>query len=321
MEDDLKKKVCIVIISWNAKNYLKECLHSVYQDTTDLSFETIVVDNASTDGSLEMIEQEFPRVHLIKNTQNMGFAAGNNTAIKYILSQKASTFVLLLNQDTELKEKAVEKMRVYLKDNPTVGAVGPALVLPSTRLQTGAAGYLPSALTGLNYFLFLSNLFPKKMKGLFVNQSYFVRKKKPVDVDWISGACLMMRLDVIEKVGLLDETYSFTVEDIDLGKRIKKAGYALHYLPEISVLHHHGTSHRETLNQINIEWLSMLFLYLKREKGSLQYFIFRFFAVCGFFLRFLIYSLIAFFSRAPYYKIKRKEMFRYLTAALSRKKG
>ena len=315
----MNNKILIVIISWNAKNYLKECLQSVYRETPDLSFEICIVDNASTDGTPEMIEREYPAVHLFKNTQNAGYAAGNNTALKYILNQKTSSFVLLLNQDTELKNQAVEKMRVYLKDNPKVGAVGPALVLPNTRLQTGAAGYLPSALTGLTYFLFLSKLYPKRMKGLFVTQSYFVRKKKPVEVDWISGACLMTRLDVIEKVGLLDETYSSSVEDIDLGKRIKDAGYALHYLPEITVLHHHGTSHRETLGRINTEWLSMLFLYLQREKGILQYFIFRFFAVCGFFLRFLIYSLAAFFSRAPHYKIKRKVMFCYLAATLSRK--
>lgn len=319
MEDELKTKVCIVIISWNAKNYLKECLQSVYQETKNLSFETIVVDNASTDSTQEMIGQEFPQVHLFKNTQNTGYAAGNNTALKYILNQKTWDFILLLNQDTVLQDLVVEKMKTYLIENPKVGAVGPALVLPNARLQTGAAGYLPSALTGLNYFLFLSKLFPKKMKGLFVNQSYFVRKKKPVDVDWLSGACLMLKLEVIEKVGLLDETYSFTVEDIDWGRRIKKAGYALHYLPWITTLHHHGTSHRETLGRINIEWLSMLFLYIRREKGSPQYFIFRFFAICGFFLRFLIYTLIAFFSRDPYYKIKRKETLRYLAAALRRK--
>ena len=313
-------KISIVITSWNAKNYLKECLQSVYRETKNLSFETIVVDNASTDGTPEMIEQEFPQVHLIKNTQNTGYAAGNNTALKYILNQKTSSFVLLLNQDTELKNQAAERMKTYLKDNPKVGAVGPALFLPNSRLQTGATGYLPSALTGLNYFLFLSKLYPKKIKGLFVNQSYFVKKKETVDVDWISGACLMTRLDVIENVGFLDEAYSFTVEDIDWGRRIRLAGYALHYLPGISVLHHHGTSHRETLERINIEWLSMLFLYLQKEKGSLQYFIFRFFAVLGFFLRFLIYSLAAFFSGAPHYKIKRKEIFCYLAAALRRKK-
>lgn len=314
----MNNQISIVIISWNAKKYLKECLHSVYKNTRNLSIETIVVDNASSDGTLEMIELEFPRVHLIKNTQNAGYASGNNTALKFILNQRTSAFVLLLNQDTELKGQAVEKMKTYLMDNPEVGAVGPALVLPNTRLQTGAAGYLPSAQTGLNYFLFLSKLFPRK-KGLFIDQSYFVRKKKPVDVDWISGACLMTRLDVIENVGLLDETYLFTVEDIDWGKRIKQAGYALHYLPGISVLHHHGTSHRETLVRINTEWLSMLFLYIQREKGLLQYFIFRFFAICGFFLRFLVYSFAAFFSKDSCYKIKRKEMFRYLAAALSRK--
>ena len=316
---DLKTRISIVIVTWNARQFLEQCIRSIHEETKNIPFDLIVVDNASTDGSQEMLQSDFPDVKIIRNEKNLGFSRANNQAMRNILDAADSDFVLLLNVDTVIEDCAIERLVSHMEDNPELGAAGPALVLPNGKRQTGGAGYLPGVLTGFNYFFFLSRLFPRMAKPLFLNGSISTKRKKPVSVDWLSGACLMIRRNVIEKVGLMDESYFFYVEDIDWGRRMRREGIELHYLPWISVLHYHGGTQAKNTKGINTQWLVLLHRYLKKEKGWFQYLVFRCISTAGFLLRLFLYIPIWLWKRDDYNRQKIKEMFYFFFSALTGK--
>jgi len=309
------KFLSIVIVTWNARDFLGQCLESVEKETEETPREIIVVDNASRDGTLEMISAEFPNVRLILNEKNLGFAKACNVALRVILAERRADAVLLLNADTILPGEAIKRMISYIEERPDVAAVGPALILPGGKFQTGAAGYLPSAATGFLYFFSLSKIFPGKFKGLFLEQRFFAGRAAAVDVDWLSGACLLARTDAVEKIGLLDERYFFSVEDIDWGKRMKKAGLSLHYLPWVRVLHCHRAISKKHGGMFETRWLGLLYHFVKRERGEAEYSLFRLFSIGGFLLR-LIVSIFSPFLGGERGRIKLRELFSFFLASL-----
>jgi len=309
------KFLSIIIVTWKARNYLRQCLKSVEKETKDTPGEIIVVDNASRDGTREMIGAEFPNVRLILNEKNLGFSKACNVGLRMILAETRADAILLLNADTILPGRAIKRMISHLEERPDVAAVGPALILPGGGFQTGAAGYLPSAATGFFYFFSLSKIFPGKFKGLFLDQSFFAERAAAVEVDWLSGACLLTRRDVIERIGLLDESYFFSVEDIDWGKRMKKAGLSLHYLPWVSVLHYHRAISKKYRAMFETRWLGFLYHYVKRERGRAEYFLFRLFSIGGFLLR-LIVSIFSPFLGGEGGRSKFRELSSFFLASL-----
>ena len=311
------KEISVVIVTWNAKHHLEQCIRSVYKETKNLMLKITVVDNASKDGSMEMVQQNFPEVMLIRNEKNLGFSKANNMAIRKILKERKSDYILFLNVDTVIKNRAIERMEFYLESHSSVGAVAPALILPNRKFQTGSAGYLPSVVTGLNYFLFFSRFFPRMAKPLFIDQAVFSKKNKPLNVDWLSGACLMIRREVIEKIGLMDESYYFYAEDIDLGKRMKQKGMQLHYLPWISILHYHGAIYEKEFKEINTRWLIQLYQYLKKEKGLVEYAFFRFLSIAGFLLRLFLYAIFWFVKRDDFNERKIREIYAFFLFSLT----
>jgi hypothetical protein len=226
---------------------------------------------------------------------------------------------LLLNADVVIQDRAIERLMSYLENHSEVGAVAPALILPDSRFQTGAAGYLPTVLTGLNYFLFLSRIFPKICRGFFIDQSYFSKKNKSLEVGWLAGACLMLRRDVVEKVGPMDEEFNIYVNDIEWGARMKKKGIQLHYLPWVSVQHVHGMTYKAILKKINTEWLVALYTFIYKNRGRTTYILFRFLSAAGFFLRFAGYAFLFVLKRTDDKKIKTKEMFWFMRTAIEGK--
>jgi len=294
-------KLGIVIVNRNAKALLRDCLRSVRAGTASLSSEVIVVDNASSDGSPDMVRGEFPNAVLIRADANLGFAAANNIALRRILERGESEYVLLLNSDTVVPSGGLEALAGYLDSHPGAAGAAPALVFPDGRFQSGTGGSLPSALSGLYYFFFLSKLLPKHFRGLFFDQAALARASKDsfdgIPVEWLSGACLMLRLEVLEKTGLLDERYFFYAEDIDWGRRMTQAGRRLFYLPWIRVVHHQGSSYE--LSGVNTLWLRTLYTYVRKETGPGQYILFRLFSILGFSLRMALYSLALVFGNGP----------------------
>lgn len=286
-----EKKVSVIIVAWNAREYLRRSLASLAAETRGLSFDIHVVDNASTDGSAAMVEAEFPGVRLTRNLENLGFARANNLALRRVLDERQSKYILLLNADAVIRHGAVNKLVDHLDRHPRAGAAGPALVLPGGKFQTGVGGFLPSALSGFSYFLFLGRLCPQLSRPLFINQAAFRRRKEPKRLEWLSGACLLVRRRTVERVGLLNQDYFFYLDDIDWGKRMGEAGIALHYVPWIEVLHDQGVTYRRVLKEINTRWLGMLFDFVRRERGAVEAFLFRAAAALGFLLRLGYYGV------------------------------
>ena len=298
----------IIIVNWNTIDLLEKCLDSIFFTQKNLSFKVIVVDNASTDGSVEMIKKKFPAVFLIENKKNVGFAKANNQALKFIENRK---YVLLLNSDTVLLNKTLQKMMEFMDRNPKAGIAAPALRLPDGKFQIVGASK-PSLISAFNYFLFLYVLSPKLFKGLFIDQQRLQKIGNPIKIDWVAGTCMLVRKEVIDKAGGLDESYFMYAEDMEWCERIKKIGWDIYYLPYIEIIHHHGASSKTVSDQ----WIKSLILYMKRKNGMIKSILFRLIAAAGFGLRFFFYFLRFTFTLNKDWMKKAHQMFIFFKGAL-----
>ncbi len=232
--------ISVVIVSYNTVDLLRACLESLQRQTARL--QTIVVDNASADGSDELVRKQFPDVALIANQTNRGFAAANNQGFDLATGE----FVLMLNSDTELPERDVlEKLAGYLRAHPHVGIVAPRLAAVDGEIQHSAGWTEPTLLTLFYEYTLLNRvlyrLFPEKRypgKQL-LSRSELERTQVVGD---LLGACLLVRRRLIEQAGGLDERFFIFLEETDFNLRIRQRGFELHYLPDVAVVHHWGGS-------------------------------------------------------------------------------
>ncbi len=228
----------VVIISYNTKDLLFDCLKSIYRaQQPSKGLEVIVIDNNSQDNSVEMVKKDFPKVNLIANKDNKGFAAANNQGVQIATGK----YLLFLNSDTKISSQALVKPLKYLQKNPQVGGITVKLLLPSGELDPDNHRGFLTPWTALTKFSGLYKLFPKYK--LFNNyyQSYKnFNKTHPIDVT--AGSYLMMPKKVFDKLGGWDESYFFYGEDIDLSYRINQAGYRIVYYPKVTTLHYKGAS-------------------------------------------------------------------------------
>lgn len=229
-EQDPRSKVelSIVIVSWNTKEALKECLECIYACHFD-SFEVIVVDNGSEDGSVSTLEDEFPQVTLIKNTRNVGFARASNQGM--LLGR--GHYLLLLNSDTQVEEQTLPTMIEFMEEHPEAGAMGPRLILPDGRPQPYSFGGDPS----LGYLM-------RRGLNLLLGKGYLHDwgTEEIREVDWVSGASLMLRRRALEETGLLDENFFLYFEDNDLCLRLREKGWGIYFNPTVEVVHLGGES-------------------------------------------------------------------------------
>jgi hypothetical protein len=272
-------------------------LNSILNQNGALNFDVIVVDNGSTDGSLEMIKKNYPNVFLIANEANVGFAKANNQAIKI----SKGKYILLLNSDTVSPKELLDQMVSFMNNNPKVGAVGGRLINQDGSLQRLSRGYFPSLKTAFNQFLFLSNIFPNS--HLFQGLHREVKIDKAEEIDWISAACLMLRKRALEKAGLFDESFFMYVEDIDLCYRIKNCGYKIFSLP-LNVIHFGGSSSSNVKKKMAVMWLNNLHLFFSKRNSLLKTLIFDFLAFVGFLMRTGIYALLFSLSLGRKYQQK-----------------
>jgi GT2 family glycosyltransferase len=233
-----KVDLSIIILSYNTKELLKKCLQSFQKaKKNDYQIEVIVVDNASSDKSPEMVEKEFPQVKLIVSKKNLGYAGGNNLGLK----KAQGEFLLFLNSDTEIDEEALIKMMKFMKDNPKIGASTPKTMLFSGGMDPDCHRGFPTPWASITYFLGLEKLFPKsKLFGQY--HQFYLNLNKSHEIDAGFGTFMFVRKKALEAVGDWDEQYFFYGEDLDLFYRIKEAGWKIMFYPEPLVTHHKGAS-------------------------------------------------------------------------------
>ncbi|MDO9565359.1 MAG: glycosyltransferase family 2 protein [Candidatus Desulfaltia sp.] len=221
--------VSIIIVNWNTKKLLLDCIRSIHETVKNISFGIWLVDNASTDGSVEAVKQNYPDVKIIQNKRNLGFAAANNIALERMRGQ----YALLLNTDTILTNGAVENLFDFMEKNSDAGMACGQLLNQDGSKQNSIANF-PCIHSLICNESLLQILFPKKFPGK--RREY----KKPVEVDSCIGACLMVRKKAMDEVGLLDKRYFFFFEETDWAYRMKQSGWKIYFVPSAKIFHIQG---------------------------------------------------------------------------------
>ncbi|MBU1148901.1 glycosyltransferase family 2 protein [Patescibacteria group bacterium] len=223
----------IIILNYKAKGLLKQCLKGIELVKPALDFEVIVVDNASGDGSIDMVKEQFPWVKLIENPYNTGYAAGNNVAIR----QAQGKYVMILNPDITILNQSIMELYHFMEKNPKAGLIGPKLINPDGSTQMSCRRF-PTIKTIIYRRTPLGKLpGAQKLLKRFLMIDWEHRDAK--QVDWLLGACLFTKREAINKVGLLDERFFLYFEDVDWCRRFWQAGYKVYYLPQAEMVHYH----------------------------------------------------------------------------------
>jgi GT2 family glycosyltransferase len=249
----------IIIVNWNTRDLLRDCLRSVYESEGDFAFEVIVVDNCSNDGSAEMVRKEFPEVHLIESDTNAGYACANNLGLRRLQAR----YYLLLNPDTVLPLHALEQMVAFMDAQPEAGMAGPKLVMADGSLDLACRRSFPTPENSFYKLFGLSRLFPNSERFGQYNLTY-LDPDEMAEVDSVVGAFLMVRREVVEQVGVLDEEYFMYAEDLDWALRAKQAGWKVYYYPEVTVLHYKRQASEQNRRRAQFEfWRAMYIFYNK----------------------------------------------------------
>ena len=277
----------IVIINWNTRNMLRDCLYSVYDNAPKSRFEVLVVDNASEDGSQEMVSREFPGVRLLCNSQNLGFAAANNRAMKVA----GGSYMLLLNSDTLVHDDVLEQSLNYMRHNCQVGAMGCRVLNANGSLQHSTSQFP----TFLN--LALQTLGLDRVSSVPILQRYRMLNwncKTTRSVDTISGCFMLVKRTCIEDVGLLDDSFFFFGEETDWCRRMRTAGWGVVFAP-VGEITHFGGGSSGALNHKRDLMLTEATVRLHRKTG-------------GFFAAALVFLLLAGFnaSRLVFWSLNAK---------------
>ncbi len=226
--------ISTIIVNLNTRELLRACLASVYAEDSRLQNEVIVIDNGSTDGSTDMVRREFPRVRLHTNTSNEGFARPNNVGMQMATGR----YILLLNSDAALHPGALRKLSAFLDNNSGVGACGPRLVYPDGRQQRSVKGF-PSLWTHFCDMCLLDKVFPRSHLFGKGEMEYFSYDETQ-EVDHVMAAAFLVRREVLETAGVIDERFSIYYNDMDWCYRIKALGWKIFYVHDAVVTHHGG---------------------------------------------------------------------------------
>lgn len=236
--------LAIVIVNYNTRNLLRDCLNSILESTGDFTYQICVVDNHSSDGSAAMVRENFSQVHLIESDENRGYACANNLGLRAMnldpsrpSDAPVPRHALLLNPDTLLPPSALQDMLAFMAAHPDAGAAGPRLVLPNGELDRACRRSFPSPEVSFYRLTGLSFLFPRSRRFGRYNMTY-LDPSVTTQVDSVVGAFMMVRGEVVRQVGLLDERFFMYGEDLDWAYRIKQAGWNIYYNAAVTVLHY-----------------------------------------------------------------------------------
>lgn len=253
----------IIIVNYNVKEFVQNLLYSIEKAKQNLSLEIFVVDNASDDGSVDIIREKFPYVNLIANQTNIGFGAANNLA----LSKAEGKYLLLINPDTIVKEDTFVKMIEFFEKNKDAGVAGCKVLNPDGSLQLACRRSFPGPWTSFTKVTGLSTIFPKSRLFARYNLTY-LDENKSCEVDAVSGSFMMMSRDVYNTVGGFDEQFFMYGEDIDLCYRTQKAGYKVYYVHETEIIHYKGEStKRSSIDETKVFYQAM-HLFVRKHLSS-----------------------------------------------------
>jgi GT2 family glycosyltransferase len=251
----------IVIVAWNVRELVLDCLASIREAKLGVSYEVILVDNGSADFTVETVSRQFPDTRIVALPKNIGFGAGNNRGLEVMRGRHA----VLLNSDTILLPGGLEACVRYLDEHPRVGAVGPQLLNPD-RSKQNCIHNSPNLLSEIVGQSLLRRLFPRRYPSKLVDYD------GPLEVEAVLGACLFVRREVVEQVGMIDEGYFFFLEETDWCHRIRDAGWRIVHLPDAHVIHLYGEStKKKTPLRTRIEYYRSRYLFFRKNRSASAY--------------------------------------------------
>jgi len=315
----MQKKILqlsIIIVNWNTRDLLRACLESIYREVRNVSFEILVVDNASADSSAEMVRKEFSSVNLIENTVNAGFGRANNQAYR----QSRGEYVMFLNPDTEIHNQAPEKMIDFMKAHAEAWLVGPRAVHPDGTLQVSWC-YFPSLAmvwtngVPLKEAMAMIPLFRKILKSdaIYTNAGYTLPQSiSSRPVDYLLGQCLMTKRSVLEQVGVFDESIFMYEEEADLCYRIHQAGGQVWFVNEAEILHYERQSIKQLPNELKEEarwFIQARTHFFKKYKGWIALVLFHVMTVVSTFIKLILFSLAILIDAKKRDYLKRKRQY------------
>lgn len=264
----------IIIVNWNVRDLLRDCLRSIERVRDDPELEVVVVDSASADDSVGMVQTEFPWVRLIPCDENVGFPRGNNIG----LAEARGHYLLLLNPDTIVQDDALMILQDYLTAHPDVGAVGPMLLNPDGSVQSSRRRF-PTPATGFFESTWLEGVAPGVLRRYYALD---LPDDTTADVDWLTGACIMVPRAVYEQIGGLDEGYYMYSEELDWCRRIRTAGWRVVYHPAARVTHHVGKSSEQAVTARHINFQRAKLRYYRKYHGRVVAGALRLFLLAGY---------------------------------------
>jgi GT2 family glycosyltransferase len=261
-------KLSILIVSWNVRRDVVNCLRSIAENPPRDKFEVFLIDNASTDGTVETVRREFPGVTVLRNEENRGFAAANNRG----LALAHGEYLLLLNPDTLVHPHALDTLGAFLDAHPEVGACGPRLVNDDGSIQPSARGFL-SFRASLYHHTILRHLgvFRRQYRQWLMTDFLYDRQ---IDADQLMGAALLLRRSALDQVGRMDERFFMYHEEVDLCHRLQQAGWRIVFVPEATITHLGGQSARQVPVAARIMMLDSLLGYFRKHRGKVATFFF-----------------------------------------------
>jgi hypothetical protein len=270
----------VAIVSFNTRDLLLDCIRSVYDHTTAVRFEIIVVDNNSRDGTVAALRERFPTVQVIVNPENRGFSKGVNQA----LAVSSGRYFLMLNSDTLVRPQALDRMADCLDNDPTIGVVG-------CRQWTGdgrpyqSCFYFPSIRDHLRHAAPLRRWLPRAHAAMAAARRIDCARSQ--DVDWINGACLMVRRQLLEECGGLDEGFFMYFEDVDLCWQIRRRGYRVRHLADADIVHLSGGSSERERDRLNVQWEFSRIRYVEKHFSPVNRWIMKAWIAAGAIVRLL----------------------------------
>ncbi len=289
------RDLAIIIVNYNTCDLTLDCLHSIYSKKWKTDFDVVVVDNNSSDNSASQIEKKFPQVLLIKSKENLGFSNGNNLGIKKVPARN----YMLLNSDTKILDEAIDKLMNFL-ENTNFDIVTCKLVNSDGSFQPNGGG-LPKIPVVVSWLFGIDDLLSKFIKFPsyhFQNNSFF---KEGMEIGWISGAVMLIKDEVIKKIGGLDGNIFMYAEDVEFCYRAKKVGFKIGWTKTAEILHIHGASlDRPHFRQWLGEFNGILYIY-KKYYGNIWFFVLRIMIYFAIFLRMIVFSLKGKFNFAKTY--------------------